>query len=210
MRSATTVAGIVGQSFSSARIRSSKASTADVCRGRRYEGGSPDLTATRTVLRATPTRFAIVLMPKPSAKCSLRISAQSSTVSTSPLPERPAWSTQARPGITVRYGFRVERGQDSTGVRGSVLHRRRQQPSETDRGRSRKRSVRLTEERTVLQGKTWPPSGVRSRGGDSETVTPCRYKEGTLDGGHLDGGHDDYAGEMAQIPTGTSGLAAAQ
>lgn len=62
MRSATTVAGIVGQSFSSARIRSSKASTADVCRGRRYEGGSPDLTATRTVLRATPTRFAIVLM----------------------------------------------------------------------------------------------------------------------------------------------------
>ena len=106
MRSATTVAGIVGQSFSSARIRSSKASTADVCRGRRYEGGSPDLTATRTVLRATPTRFAIVLMPKPSAKCSLRISAQSSTVSTSPLPERPAWSTQARPEITVRYGFR--------------------------------------------------------------------------------------------------------
>lgn len=60
----------------------------------------------RMVFLTTPRRFAMVLIPSPSAKCRRLISAQSSTESTSPLPERPPRSTQARPKITVRYKFR--------------------------------------------------------------------------------------------------------
>jgi hypothetical protein len=58
---------------------SSKASTAEPARLRSYFGGPSLANAARTVLRETPNVLAIVLIGNPSARCSLRISAQSST-----------------------------------------------------------------------------------------------------------------------------------
>ena len=53
-RSAITVAGIVGTTFSCARIASSNASTADPAGFRSYFGGPSEATAARTVFRETP------------------------------------------------------------------------------------------------------------------------------------------------------------
>jgi hypothetical protein len=82
-RSAITLAGIVGTSASWARIASSKASTADPAGLRTYFGGSSLANADRTVFREIFNVLAINLIGNPSARCSLRISAQSSTASNS-------------------------------------------------------------------------------------------------------------------------------
>jgi hypothetical protein len=78
-RSAITVAGIVGTACNCSRIASSKASTDEPGALRWYFGGASEAIAARTVFRKIPNVFAIVLIPNPSARCSRRISAQSST-----------------------------------------------------------------------------------------------------------------------------------
>jgi len=78
-RSAITVAGIVGTNSSCARIAASNASTADPPGLRSYFGGPSEAIAARTVFRETPNVLAIILIGNPSARCSRRISAQSST-----------------------------------------------------------------------------------------------------------------------------------
>src|SRR4029077_10522778 len=80
---AITLAGIVGTSVSWARIASSNASTADPTGLRTYFGGSSQANADRTVFRETFHVLAINLIGNPSARCNLRISAQSSTANNS-------------------------------------------------------------------------------------------------------------------------------
>src|SRR4029077_210189 len=80
---AITLAGIVGTSVSWARIASSNASTADPTGLRTYFGGSSQANADRTVFRETFNVLAINLIGNPSARCNLRISAQSSTANNS-------------------------------------------------------------------------------------------------------------------------------
>ncbi|GKQ36712.1 hypothetical protein ALMP_32520 [Streptomyces sp. A012304] len=82
MRSAITGAGILGHSFNKPRICGSKASATRPRGARSYFGGRSEFNAARTVFRATPSRREISLMGTPSARCSRRISAQSSTFST--------------------------------------------------------------------------------------------------------------------------------
>src|ERR1700742_4472080 len=82
-RSAITEAGIVGTAVSWARIASSNASTADPAGLRSYFGGPSEANAARTVFREMPNVLAINLIGNPSARCSLRISAQSSTANNS-------------------------------------------------------------------------------------------------------------------------------
>lgn len=82
-RSAITVAGIVGVFFSSPRIASSNASTADPAGVRSYFGGASDANAERTVFLEIPNVLAINLIGNPSARCNRRISAQSSTANNS-------------------------------------------------------------------------------------------------------------------------------
>ncbi len=86
IRSAITVAGIDGYALSSSRIRGSAASVTDPFAGRSYFGGRSLATAARTVFRETPITRAITLIGIFSARCSLRISAQSSTQSTPSTP----------------------------------------------------------------------------------------------------------------------------
>jgi len=86
IRSAITVAGIDGYALSSSRIRGSAASTIDPLRGRSYRGGRSLATAARTVFLETPITLAIALIGIRSARCSRRISAQSSTESTPSTP----------------------------------------------------------------------------------------------------------------------------
>ena len=86
IRSAITVAGIAGYARSSSRIRGSTASTIDPARARSYFGGPSLAIAARTVFLDTPITRAISLIGSPSARCSRRISAQSSTSSTLFLP----------------------------------------------------------------------------------------------------------------------------
>lgn len=81
-RSAITGAGILGHSFNRPRIYGSKASATRPRRARSYFGGRSEFNAARTVSRATPSRREISLMGASSARCSRRISAQSSTLST--------------------------------------------------------------------------------------------------------------------------------
>ena len=78
-RSAITVAGIVGTTINCSRIARSNPSTADPAGFRSYFGGPSEAIAARTVFRETPNVLAIILIGNPSARCSLRISAQSST-----------------------------------------------------------------------------------------------------------------------------------
>ena len=78
-RSASTVAGIVDTRSSCSRIASSNASTADPAGLRSYFGGPSEAIAARTVFREIPNVLAMVLIGNPSARCSRRISAQSST-----------------------------------------------------------------------------------------------------------------------------------
>ncbi len=56
IRSAITVAGIVGYSRNNARICGSNASTTEPFAGREYFGAVSEANAARTVLRATPNR----------------------------------------------------------------------------------------------------------------------------------------------------------
>jgi len=79
IRSAMTVAGIVGYARSSSRIRGSTSSTIDPPGDRSYFGGPSDTNAAFTVFFETPSTRATALIGSPSARCSRRISAQSST-----------------------------------------------------------------------------------------------------------------------------------
>ena len=81
-RSAITVAGILGVTRSSSRIAGSNTSTDDPLGGRSYRGGRSLANALFTVFRATPSWRAITAIGTPSARCSRRISAQSSTLIT--------------------------------------------------------------------------------------------------------------------------------
>src|SRR5215471_205885 len=109
IRSAITVAGIVGYARSNSRIRGSAASTIDPLAGRSYFGGRSLAIAARTVFLDTFITRAIALIGIPSARCSLRISAQSSTEST-PFTPWLGWS----------QGLRA-RGQNSDATPGSVF-----------------------------------------------------------------------------------------
>src|SRR5215208_5264177 len=91
-RSAITVAGIVGTALNNSRIRGSNPSTRDPAGVRSYLGGPSLANAAFTVFREQPTTRAISEIETPSERRSLRISAQSSTISTRSLPG----STQAR------------------------------------------------------------------------------------------------------------------
>jgi hypothetical protein len=73
------IAGIAGSRVSCSRIGSSNASTADPRRLPDVLQRPSEAIAARTVFRETPNVLAMVLMPNPSARCSRRISAQSST-----------------------------------------------------------------------------------------------------------------------------------
>lgn len=81
MRSAMTVAGIVGVVRSSARTRSSTASATYGTGRRSWRGGDGERSAARTVLRDRPSSKAMALMALPSERCRRRISAQSATCS---------------------------------------------------------------------------------------------------------------------------------
>jgi len=86
IRSAITVAGIVGNACNNSRIRGSNASTTDPTGARQYRGGPPLANARFTVFRATPSTRAISEIDNPSARRSRRTSAQSSTPNTRFLP----------------------------------------------------------------------------------------------------------------------------
>jgi hypothetical protein len=87
IRSAITVAGIVGHAASSSRIRGSTPSTIDPRGVRWYRGGPSAASARFTVFFEQPITLATALIGMCSARCSRRISAQSSTLNTS-LPPR--------------------------------------------------------------------------------------------------------------------------
>jgi len=86
IRSAITVAGIVGTARSSSRIHGSNPSTTDPTGRRTYLGGPSLASAAFTVFLATPSTRAISEIAMPSARRSRRISAQSSTPNTRFLP----------------------------------------------------------------------------------------------------------------------------
>jgi hypothetical protein len=104
IRSAITVAGIVGYARSNSRIRGSTASVIDPAGRRWYFGGESEASAARTVLRKIPNTRAICEIGIRSARRSRRISAQSSTVNTHFLPgsDRASLSAQV-------VNFRVPR-----------------------------------------------------------------------------------------------------
>jgi hypothetical protein len=85
IRSAITVAGIVGSALSNSRIRGSTASTTDPCGARTYFGGPSEANAAFTVFFEHPITRATALIGIRSARCNRRISAQSSTLSTLPI-----------------------------------------------------------------------------------------------------------------------------
>jgi hypothetical protein len=111
MRSAITVAGIVGHAYSNSRIRGSTASTTDPVLCRRYAGGPSAANAFLTVFFEQPTTRAITLIGIRSARYKRRISAQSSTLNTHfPL-------TSAEVSITEGVSFQLPlRGQFSRAV----------------------------------------------------------------------------------------------
>jgi hypothetical protein len=84
IRSAITVAGIVGVSRSNSRICTSTASTAEPFAGRWYFGGRSLASARLTVFFEMPRCRAIARIGISSARCRRRISAQSSTRITLP------------------------------------------------------------------------------------------------------------------------------
>jgi hypothetical protein len=108
-RSAITVAGIVGTALNNSRIRGSNPSTRDPAGARSYLGGPSLANAAFTVFREQPITRAISEIETPSERRSLRISAQSSTISTRSLPG----STPARvSGKLVKFQL-LHRGQFS-------------------------------------------------------------------------------------------------
>jgi len=118
MRSATTVAGIVGVACNNSRIRGSTSSTSDPRAALAYDGGLCARIAARTVFFEHPITLAIALIGIRSARCRRRISAQSSTFSTRFLL------------TSVRGQASPEGGQFSVAARGSVFTRRRQSAAE--------------------------------------------------------------------------------
>ena len=86
IRSAITVAGIVGYAFSNSRMRGSTPSTIEPAGLRSYFGGASDSNAAYTVFRETPSTRAICETGNFSARRNRRISTQSSTLSTYFLP----------------------------------------------------------------------------------------------------------------------------
>ena len=112
IRSAITVAGILGHAASNPRIRGSTPSTIDPHATHRYRGSPSAASARRTVRLATPSTLAICLIDIRSAQCSRRISAQSSTLNT--LASSQLDSSQD-----------LEAGQPSPVARGSGFTRRR-------------------------------------------------------------------------------------
>jgi hypothetical protein len=78
-----TVEGMSGNSASNARIRGSNSSTIEPFGAREYRGGPSLARAFFTVLRDTLNRRTMAWIAIPSDRRSRRISAQSSTLSTS-------------------------------------------------------------------------------------------------------------------------------
>jgi hypothetical protein len=87
IRSAMTVAGILGQACSNSRMRGSTGSTTDPRGVRSYRGGPSAARARFTVFFEHPITLATALIGIPSARYSRRISAQSSTPNTSLPPQ---------------------------------------------------------------------------------------------------------------------------
>ena len=82
-----TVAGIVGNSISSARTLCSNSSEADGRSGVWNVGGDSDANAFNTVVREIPSCLAICAFGTPSARCNCRIKAQCSKEITRPIVE---------------------------------------------------------------------------------------------------------------------------
>jgi hypothetical protein len=82
IRSAITVAGIVGHAANNSRIRGSTASTIEPTGRREYFGGPSEANAAFTVFFEHPNTRAITLIGIFSARCNRLISAQSSTHNT--------------------------------------------------------------------------------------------------------------------------------
>src|SRR6516164_10780590 len=93
-------------------MRGSNSSTIDGAGRRSYLGGASEANAERTVLRDTFNTRAIILIGNPSARCNLRISAQSSTDNT-PSSSRPDQGQETRKGVKIRA---ATRGQFSGGA----------------------------------------------------------------------------------------------
>jgi len=132
IRSAITVAGIVGQARNNSRIRGSTGSTTDPVRDRRYAGGPSTTNAFFTVFLEQPNTRAITFTGIRSARCSRRISAQSSTLNTHfPL-------TSAEVSISKGVSFQLPlRGQfsravDNVPAAGTSLRRRVAKPVDPD------------------------------------------------------------------------------
>ena len=102
-RSAITVAGIFGCSFSSNRICGSTASTSDPFGGRTYRGGVSVFSADATVFLAIPNSRAIADCESPSDLYSRRISAQFSNVIT---PQGVLGVLNFHPSITAQFSRR--------------------------------------------------------------------------------------------------------
>src|SRR6185437_13460127 len=94
--------------------RGSTTSTIEPAGLRTYFGAASDAIAVRTVFLETPSTRAIILIGNRSARCNLRISAQSSTDNTPVLPGSTA--SQSHPA----------RGQNSDAAQGSGFTCRRQ------------------------------------------------------------------------------------
>jgi hypothetical protein len=110
MRSAITVAGIVGHACSNSRIRGSTASATEPRGPRRYVGGPSAAIAFFTVFFEHPTTRAMILTGIRSDRYSWRISAQSSTLNTHfPL-------TSAEVSITEGVSFQLPLGGQFSGA----------------------------------------------------------------------------------------------
>jgi hypothetical protein len=116
IRSAMTVVGIRGCSDNGRRISVSNRSTAEGRGWRLNTGGETERTADRTVFLDTPNCRTISLIDKPSARYSRRISAQSSTFSTSFL---PGPQPRQDPVATTRSGgYPTQRVRSEASIRG--------------------------------------------------------------------------------------------
>ena len=119
-----------------------------------------------TVLRATPNLRAIVLIPRPSALYSRRISAQSFTSNN--LQSSSAVSSQDRTSSTTSSGPDQEWGQNSGDDKGSVFTRWRQQEATISRqsAGSRKQEAEFLPIAYCLLpliSRKQPPVGISSR-----------------------------------------------
>jgi hypothetical protein len=117
--------GTEGHPCNNSRISGSTASTIEPRGARSYLGGATERNAARNVFLATPILRAIALTPNPSALCSRRISAQSST-SINLQSSWPASDQDRTPG-TISGRPNQETGQNSGGDKGSVFTRWRHQ-----------------------------------------------------------------------------------